>query len=139
MGIVRVLFLADTHLGFDLAFHAEKDEKKGYLILEFAAEAVKGKGLKSWQFHELPVRPMSQLDLHGSGMTNVDLRSWLETRLAAIPEDSIVKLKIHDTVSHQAMEVLCAPALRALAPATMNIDAVFIEARKSQAMKRKGF
>ena len=116
---------------------AERDEKKGYLILEFDAKKMKGGALKNWQFHELPARPMIQLDLHASGMANVDIRSWIGSRLAAIPEDSIVKLKIHDTVSQRAMEVLSAPALRALAPPTMNIDADFVEARKSQAMKNR--
>jgi exonuclease SbcD len=115
---------------------AERNEKKGYLILEFEPKSEMDSALKRWQFHELPARPMIQLDLHASGMTNFDLRSWIGIRLAAIPEDSIVKLKIHGTVPHQAMEVLCAPALRALAPETMNIDAVFIEARKLHAMKK---
>ncbi len=116
---------------------AERDEKKGYLILEFGDEIMKGGALRNWQFQELPARPMIQLNLHASGMTNADLRAWIGTRLAAIPEDGIVKLKIHDTVSHQAMEVLSAPALRALAPATMNIDAVFVENRKLLAMKNR--
>ena len=80
---------------------------------------------------------MIQLDLHASGMTSIDLRSWIEARLSVLPEDAIVKIKIHDTVSQKAMEVLSAPALRALAPAAMNIDAVFVEARRSQVMKRR--
>ena len=100
MGIVRVLFL----------------------ILEFTLEAQKGSNLRQWQFHKLPVRPMTQLNLRASGKNNADLRSWIETRLSVLPEDSIVKLKIHDSVSQQAMEVLSAAALRALAPTSMNIN-----------------
>jgi DNA repair exonuclease SbcCD nuclease subunit len=104
---------------------AERNENKGYLILEFETERVKAGALKSWQFHKLPARPMIQLDLHAAGMTNVSLRSWIETRLSVLPEDSIVKLKIHDSVSPQALKVLSAAALRTLAPQTMNINAVF--------------
>ncbi len=109
---------------------AEKNENKGYLILEFDLGASIGSMLRQWQFHRLPVRPMSQLNLHASRMNNAELRSWIETRLSVLPEDSIVKLKIHDSVSQQAMEVLSAAALRALAPTTMNINAVFVGENK---------
>jgi hypothetical protein len=60
-------------------------------------------------------------------MDNAELRSWIGTRLSLLPEDSIVKLKIHGSVSQQAMPVLNAASLRALAPPTMNIDAVFLD------------
>jgi hypothetical protein len=36
------------------------------------------------------------------------------------------------------MEVLNAAALRALAPSTMNINAVFVEALKHHTLKRRG-
>jgi DNA repair exonuclease SbcCD nuclease subunit len=117
---------------------AERNEKKGYLILEFELEALKGGILRQWQFHKLPVRPMIQLNLHASNMKNAELRSWIETRLTGLPEDSIVKVKIHDTVSQQAMEVLSAAALRTLAPTTMNINAVFVEAQRLQTSKMRG-
>ncbi|CAB1065334.1 hypothetical protein D1BOALGB6SA_10131 [Olavius sp. associated proteobacterium Delta 1] len=107
---------------------AEKNEKKGYLILEFELKALKGGILRQWQFHKLPVRPMTQLNLHACKMNNAELRSWIETRLSVLPEDSIVKLKIYGSISLQAMEVLSAAALRALAPTTMNINAVFVDA-----------
>jgi DNA repair exonuclease SbcCD nuclease subunit len=119
----------------DRTSFVEKNENKGYLILEFELEALKGSNLRQWQFHKLPVRPMSQLNLHASRMNNAELRSWIETRLSVLPEDSIVKLKIHDSVSQQAMEVLNAAALRALAPTTMNINAVFVEERRLQSSK----
>jgi DNA repair exonuclease SbcCD nuclease subunit len=114
----------------DRTSFAEKNEDKGYLILGFELEASKGSILRQWQFHKLPVRPMIQLNLHAAKMNNAGLRSWIETRLSVLSEDSIVKLKIHDSVSQQALEVLNAAALRALAPPTMNIDAVFIDANR---------
>jgi DNA repair exonuclease SbcCD nuclease subunit len=117
---------------------AEKNEHKGYLILEFELDALKGGILRQWQFHKLPVRSMIQLDLHAANMNNAELRSWIESRLRILPEDSIVKLKIYGSVSQQAMEVLSAAALRALAPTTMNIDAVFVEVRRQQTSKIRG-
>ena len=41
---------------------AEKNEKKGYLILEFEKDGLKGGRLRQWRFHELPARPMIQLN-----------------------------------------------------------------------------
>ncbi len=55
------------------------------------------------------------------------IRSWIRARLFEIPPDSIVKLKVHGKVSEEAMAVFSAPALRALAPETMNISATLVE------------
>ncbi len=106
---------------------AEKDEKKGYLILEFeTAEASPGT-LRNWRFHELPARPMFQLELHAAGMNKSQIRAWIQSHLFEIPSDSIVKLKVHGKVSEEAMPAFSAPALRALAPETMNISATLVE------------
>ena len=104
---------------------AERDEKKGYLILEFEADRLMGGRLRQWRFHELPTRPMIQLNLHPGDMDAAMLRSWLESTIGKLPRDSIVKLKIHGRVSQAAMVVLRAASLRTLAPPTMNIDAAF--------------
>jgi len=101
---------------------AEKNEKKGYLILEFEADGLKGGRLRQWRFHELPARPMIQLNLHPGDMDAAMLRSWLESTIGELPQDGIVKLKIHGRISQAAMAVLRATSLRALAPPTMNID-----------------
>jgi exonuclease SbcD len=106
---------------------AEKKEQKGYLMLEFETNALRGGALRSRQFHKLPVRPMIQLSLHAAKMKPAELRAWIETRIAALPDDSIVKIKIYGSVSQQAMAVLNAAALRSLAPPSMNIEAVFVD------------
>ena len=105
---------------------AERFEKKGYLILEFETDGLKAGALKQWTFHELPVRPMVQLVVNTSGITGRELKSWIRARLEALPEDSIVKLKIHGKISRDAERVLRAAALRSLAPPTMNFNASFM-------------
>jgi hypothetical protein len=72
---------------------------------------------------------MIQLDLHAAGMHAQQIRSWIQSRLYDIPTDSVVKLKVHGKISAKAMAVIRAPALRALAPETMNIDAVLVDYR----------
>ena len=106
---------------------AEKNESKGYLILEFETEKPAAVALKRWTFHELPARPMIQLDLHAVGMKGTAIQAWIQSRLFEIPQDSIVKLKVHGKISESAMAVFSAPALRALAPETMNINATLVD------------
>jgi DNA repair exonuclease SbcCD nuclease subunit len=108
---------------------AEKDEPKGYLILEFEASGTSAGTLRNWNFHELPARPMIQLDLHAAAMNSSQIQSWIQSRLYEIPADSVVKLKVHGKISAEAMAVIRAPALRALAPSTMNIDATLVDYR----------
>lgn len=104
---------------------AERSEKKGYLILDFETDGAKAGTLKQWTFHELPVRPMIQLDLNASGMTGIELKSWIKTSMERLRADSIVKLKIRGEISENAMTVLRAANLRSLAPPTMNISTAF--------------
>jgi DNA repair exonuclease SbcCD nuclease subunit len=104
---------------------AERNEKKGYLTLEFEKKKLKGVRLRKWRFHELPARPMIQLNLHPGDMNAAKLRSYLESTIGELPEDGIVKLKIHGRISQEVMAVLRAASLRAIAPLTMNIDAAF--------------
>jgi DNA repair exonuclease SbcCD nuclease subunit len=104
---------------------AEKHEKKGYLILEFEMDGLKGGRLSRWRFYELPTRPMIQLDLNPENMDPAEFRSLLENTIRELPEDGVVKLKIHGRITQETMAVLSAASLRSLAPATMNIDAAF--------------
>jgi exonuclease SbcD len=106
---------------------AEKDEPKGYLILEFETKTTSAGTLKDWTFRELPARPMVQLDLHADGMNAAHVRSWIQSRLYQIPADSVVKLKVHGKLSEEVFGVISAPALRALAPETMNIAATPVD------------
>jgi DNA repair exonuclease SbcCD nuclease subunit len=111
---------------------AEKDEPKGYLTLEFETAGASTGTLRNWTFHELPARPMSQLDLHATGMHAKQIQAWIQSRLYDIPADSVVKLKLHGKISADAMAVIRAPALRALAPFTMNIEAILVDYRYSR-------
>jgi len=106
---------------------AEREESKGYLILEFDAHHRSATALSNWRFHRLPVRPMLQLDLHAGGMPAPQIRFWLQSRLFEIPADSVVKLKVHGHLTTEALAVFRAPELRALAPETMNIDAILVD------------
>jgi hypothetical protein len=106
MGIARILFLADTHL-------------------EFETEGHEAGRLKQWTFHELYARPMIQLELHAVEMNSTELESWIRNSVEKLPEDSVVKLKVHGKLAEETLKLLSAPSLRALAPQKMNINTTF--------------
>lgn len=104
---------------------AERNEKKGYLTLEFETQGPASEKLQRWAFHELPARPMIQMQMQVAGMSGRQIQSWIQSRLFEIPEDSVLQIKVHGNISEEALRVLSTPSLRALAPATMNIISAF--------------
>ena len=116
---------------------AEKDEPKGYLILEIETTGPGAGTVVNWHFYPLPARPMIQIDLHAGNMRGPQIEFWIRSRLTEIPEDSIVKLKVHGKISDEALRVFSAPFLRELAPATMNIDATLVEFRLQRYLSKK--
>jgi exonuclease SbcD len=99
---------------------AERDEKKGYITLEIHRSGAGRAQLHTVAFHELPTRPMIDLEYvcarHGS------FRSWLQQELDSLPKDSIVKIRIHGTVDRQLQKAITAASLRSLVPDTMNVQ-----------------
>ena len=106
---------------------AERNEEKGYLILEFETQGPAAAKLQHWNFHELPARPMIQIQMQAAGINGRQIQAWIQSRLFDIPPNSVLQIKVHGNVSDEALRVLSAPSLRALAPATMNITATFVD------------
>lgn len=108
---------------------AEKDEKKGYLILELEIEDRVSR-VRNWRFCELPTRPMVRVDLDPRRMS-ADFEAALRQVLDKLPRDGIVSLRLHGPLHEEAMSVLRAQSLRSLAPPTMNVSVKFLEHRGS--------
>jgi DNA repair exonuclease SbcCD nuclease subunit len=109
----------------------EKDEVKGYLTLGIGSA---GSGfnrgsvkIKHWQFHELPARPMHQLEVQVGNMTVSRLESWIKRSLGHLPGDSVVKIRIHGKMPPALLNVVSAVSLRSLAPDTMNVTVGFVD------------
>jgi len=103
---------------------AEKEEKKGYLILEIDTG---GRGsLKDWRFHELPTRPMYQLELKAQGMRAEAASAWITAALEELPGDAVVKIRIHGGLRPTETEALGAANLRSLTPPTMNVSVQWV-------------
>jgi DNA repair exonuclease SbcCD nuclease subunit len=99
---------------------AERDERKGYLLVDFGADG-SGRGhLRAVEFREIPTRPMVQVDLGADRVDGSFVERTLPNLLRAQPPDAIVRLKVHGRPSPDAS--LRAAAVRSVIPPTMNVS-----------------
>lgn len=99
---------------------AEKDEKKGYLVLQIRTGDDEDRVFE-WKFHELPARPMVQLEFDAYAAGNMHFETWLRQRITSIPEDSIVKLRILGEPTADILNTVRAESMRSITPAAMNV------------------
>jgi DNA repair exonuclease SbcCD nuclease subunit len=112
----------------------EKDEAKGYLIMEIESgdTSCPGGRIKRWQFHELPARPMVQLEVQAGAMTGSGLADWIRNSLASLHPDSVVKIRLHGKLSAGCLDAVNAASLRSLVPETMNVSVTLVDMRRGE-------
>jgi DNA repair exonuclease SbcCD nuclease subunit len=101
---------------------AERNEAKGYLVLELAADGPTGGRVVGHAFHELPARPMVSVAVDASGLTPAGLQRRIRDELGALPADAVVSLGIEAELSPGSERVLRAEALRTLHPPSMSVE-----------------
>jgi len=101
---------------------AEKDEKKGYLILALGPCKKGRPSVLSNDFIQLPARPMVKVPISPRGMDGIKLRAYLHKSLKSLCPQSIVKLDIRGTIPEECLPVLRASSLRNIAPKEMNVS-----------------
>ena len=90
--------------------------------MKAAASKRDGGYLAEISFVPLPTRPMINMIISPEGMDVAKLRGHLRQRLSKLDPDSVVRLQIDGDLSETNREVLSAPHVRSLAPASMNIS-----------------
>jgi DNA repair exonuclease SbcCD nuclease subunit len=100
---------------------AEREEAKGYLVLELAADWQTGGRVVGHVFHELPARPMVSASVDASGLTPAELQHRIREELGVLPADGVVSLRIEGELSPGSRQVLEAQALRTLHPPSMTV------------------
>ena len=101
---------------------AERDEAKGFMILEFEADARRGGRLVKNTFHELPARPLFAVAIDASGLGAATLSETIQRELEALPGDAVVQLRVGGELVPEAAEMIRAARLRAMHPPTMTVD-----------------
>jgi DNA repair exonuclease SbcCD nuclease subunit len=100
---------------------AERHEPKGYMTVELCAGGDGGR-LERWAFHELPSRPMIDLELRADGLDRQALAERLGRLLGSVAPDAVVRLEVTGEPGPRAAELLRAASLRELAPPTMTVE-----------------
>jgi exonuclease SbcD len=101
---------------------AERDEAKGYLVLDVEPDPARGGRLAGWRFRELPARPMRVVDVAAAGLTAAALAERIAAALARQPGDAVVQLRVAGALAPGAEAALCAETLRRLHPPTMVVE-----------------
>ena len=105
---------------------AEAGETKGVVLLEVLPDAEGGR-LASWQFVELPTRPMIVSEIDAQRLDGVGMEGALQRAMAAAPPDAVLRLRVIGHVPAAARPALRAAAVRAMAPPTMVVEVRNVE------------
>lgn len=104
---------------------AEKDEPKGYLILEIDPLDSNGRFLFRWHFHKLLTRPMTKVGIDITGLDPYRLRCLLKKSIGKLDPNSIVRIEIQGKFEEKFRPVLRAAELRTICPKEMNVSLSF--------------
>ncbi len=99
---------------------AERDEPKGYMLLDLAPSATGGR-LERFDFCELPTRPMVDVEIEVEGLDRQRLRHRLERAFASIDIEAVVRVNLLGEPEPAARDLLSSASLRAVAPSTMTL------------------
>jgi DNA repair exonuclease SbcCD nuclease subunit len=122
---------------------AERHERKGFLVLEVVADLEAAGGSARWEFRELPVRPMVDVDLDAGGVDASTIGARLRDSLSRLDPASVVRIRLLGTPSPEALRALGAAALRSAAPETMSVtlawrDASPVHGSRESALRPSG-
>ncbi len=101
---------------------AEREEVKGYVTLDLAADAGHGGRLAAWRFHELPARPMRGYTIDARGLEREALSRYIAAILRDEPDNAVVKLRVLGPLAAGAGEALRVASLRRLHPSEMIVS-----------------
>lgn len=105
----------------DRTSFAERHEPKGTLVLRLSSDGAAGSGgTAAWEFRELPVRPMVDLEIDPSGPAP-SFAQRLRESLARLDPRSVVRIRLSAPPQPEALPLLRAEALRSAAPAGMHV------------------
>ncbi len=106
---------------------AERNEEKGYVVLEVAAAGERGGVLRRWTFHALPARPMVIEEIQAGGADRADLHRLLAAAIRRAPEDAVLRIRVHGVPRPGGFAALRAGSVRALTPPPMNVEVILVD------------
>jgi DNA repair exonuclease SbcCD nuclease subunit len=105
---------------------AEANENKGFMIVR--CTCTDDVVTVDWEVRQLPARPLVRHDLRLDGLDAVQVESAIRVFIANAPADAVVSVRVTGSITESVSRVLSGVSLRALAPATMNLDLRLVDA-----------
>ena len=118
---------------------AERDEDKGFILLELEPGRNGGR-LARHDFVPLPARPMLVRELHpraepGAAWPPGQIVDQLTAALAGIPNDAVIRVRVHGRVPAEDRAKIAPSRLRHLYPTEMNLELRLVEDQASRRMR----
>jgi DNA repair exonuclease SbcCD nuclease subunit len=108
---------------------AEREEEKGYFLLNIRRGSHPTELTADWEFRRLPTRPMMVEEISVESLAGDELERGLIDLLHKIPSDAVVQIRARGKLRKDARPILSAAHLRGLAPSTMNVEIVMVDER----------
>ncbi len=108
---------------------AERDEEKGYYLINVEPGAPPDGLAVDWEFRGLPTRPMAVEEVSAESVTRVELERRLIHLVREKPNNAVVQIRVLGIPGRDCRPVLNAAYLRDLAPSTMNVEVVMAAER----------
>lgn len=108
---------------------AEREEEKGYYLLNIKRGSTTIELAADWEFRRLPTRPMVVEEISVENLTGDELKSCMVDLLHKMPGDAVVQIRVRGKLRKDARPILSAAHLRDLAPPTMNVEIVMADER----------
>ena len=105
----------------DRTSFAERNELKGYLIIDIQKMPEGQRPHVSHRFVPIPARPMLSFDLAAETLTRGNIRSVLRELIGDQDPHSVVRIRIRGRLNDDIGGQLSASRLREIAPQTMNV------------------
>jgi hypothetical protein len=99
---------------------AERDEAKGFLVIDTEGDRPTGGRVTDWEFRRLPARPMIDLEIGAS--TPADPKAWLTSSFEAMDGDAVIRVRVTAEPDEAMREALRAATLRELALPTQTVE-----------------
>ena len=116
---------------------AERDEQKGFMILEMEADGSPGGKVSNWQFHKLPTRPMTQMEAPTDCHSSDDAQHWLRGLARDTVADTILRIRVPQASRTFWLPQLSAPSLRKLFRPSVNVEVAVVAARSNRTVPTK--
>jgi len=108
----------------DRTSFAEKDDPKGFVLIDIITPTDRKKNPVTWKFVPLQTRPMYYLNIDVEGRTKTEIINQIQTKLIGYSTDGIVKITLISSHNHPCPHI-SANQIRSITPSTMNIKTVF--------------